>query len=77
MKDTNKETAVQNEQQLKLKQEIIDDIIKILADNNLTIVDSKNILYETFKSICQQKVMFSNISYGWIDTNSYCNSSNN
>lgn len=32
-----KETAVNNEQQSKSKQEIIDDIIKILANNNLTI----------------------------------------
>lgn len=52
----NKETAIQNEQQLKTKQEIIDDIINVLADNNLTITDAKEILYETSKVICKQTV---------------------
>lgn len=51
-----KETAIHTEQQLKSKQEIIDEIIKILANNNLTISDSKDILYETSKTICDQTV---------------------
>lgn len=55
----NKETAIRNEQQSKSKQEIIDDIIKILANNNLTITDSKDILYETSKIICRQIVKVS------------------
>ena len=59
-----KETAIQNEQQLKSKQEIIDEIIKILANNNLTITDSKYILYETTKVICRQKVQSSGTSHG-------------
>lgn len=49
-----KETAIHTEHQLKSKQEIIDEIIKILANNNLTISDSKDILYETSKTICDQ-----------------------
>lgn len=54
----NKEkAATQNEkQQIKTKQEIINDIIKILAENNLTIADSKDILHETSKEICKQTV---------------------
>ena len=59
-----KETAIQNEQQLKSKQEIIDEIIKILANNNLTITDSKYIFYETTKVICRQKVQSSSTSHG-------------
>lgn len=55
----NKETAIHNKQQSKSKQEIINDIIKILADNNLTITDSKDILYETSKAICRQIVRVS------------------
>lgn len=56
---TNKETATQNEQQLKSKQEIINDIIYILAKNNLTISDSQYILHETSKEICKQTVRVS------------------
>ena len=55
----NKETAIQNEQQSKSKQKIINDIIKILANNNLSITDSKNVLYETSKVICSQIVRVS------------------
>lgn len=56
MNTQNKEPATQNEQQIKTKQEIINDIIKILAENNLTIADSKDILHETSKEICNQTV---------------------
>lgn len=55
----NKATAIQDKQQLKSKQEIIDNIIKILTNNNLTIADSKDILYETSKVICNQIVRVS------------------
>lgn len=50
------ETATQNVQQPQSKQDIINDIINILAVNNLTISDSKDILYETSKAICKQPV---------------------
>lgn len=49
-------TATKDEQQPKMKQEIANDIINILADNNLTIADAKDILYATSKTICRQKV---------------------
>lgn len=52
-------TAIYNEQQSKSKQKIIHNIIKILADSNLTIADSKDILYETSKAICKQVVRVS------------------
>lgn len=52
----NQETAIQNEQQLKSRQEIVNDIIGILADNNLSIIDAKEILYETSKMVCRQPV---------------------
>ncbi len=54
-----KETAVLYGQQSKSKQEIINDIIEILANNNLTITDSQNILHETSKVICRQVVRVS------------------
>ena len=57
--NTNSKTATQNEQQSKSRQKIIDDIINILATNNLTIIDSKDILYETSKTICRQIVRVS------------------
>lgn len=52
----NKETAIHNEQQLKTKQEIINDIIDILSINNLSIADAKEILYATSKEIYRQTV---------------------
>ncbi len=51
-----KETAIQNEQQLKTKQEIIKDIINLLATNNLSIADAKEILYATSKELNRQTV---------------------
>lgn len=38
---------------------IIDEIIKILASNNLTIEEAKNILHNTIKGIERQKVSIS------------------
>lgn len=51
-----KAAAQSKQQQINTKQEIINDIIKILAENNLTITDSKDILHETSKKICNQTV---------------------
>lgn len=59
MNTTQKETAIHSEQQQKTKQEIVNDIINILAGNNLTITDAKDILYTTSKAICRQKVRIS------------------
>ena len=53
---TNKETAIQNEQQLKTKQEIINDIIKIFADNVISISEAHSILHETSKKLKIQPV---------------------
>ena len=52
----NNETAIQNEQQFKSKQKIINDIITLLAENNLTISESNEILHMTSKKLCQQTV---------------------
>ena len=49
-------TAPQNEQQLKVA--IIDKIIKLLANEKLTIEETDKILYETRKKINQQAVQF-------------------
>lgn len=50
-----KNTAIQNEQQYS-KKEIIDDIIKILADNNLSITEARQILNIASKKLGQQAV---------------------
>jgi hypothetical protein len=49
-------TAIQNEQQFKTTQEIIDEIIKIFADNIISISDANYILEETSKKLCMQPV---------------------
>lgn len=54
MNTTNKTVAISNVQQLNSK--IIDSIIDILANNNLSIADAKNILHATSKKLSQQKV---------------------
>lgn len=51
-----KETAIQNEQQSNFKQKIIDDIIKILADNNLSIYEARELLNLTSKKLGRQIV---------------------
>lgn len=56
MNNQNKRTAILSGQQPKSRQEIIDDIIKVLADNNLSIIDAKDILNQTSKVICRQVV---------------------
>ncbi|EOS26547.1 hypothetical protein C806_01283 [Lachnospiraceae bacterium 3-1] len=56
MDNEKKETAIQNGQQLKEKGEIVNSIIDILAKNNLSIAEAKNVLYVASKKICQQIV---------------------
>lgn len=53
---TNKETAEQNEQQFKTRKEIIDDIIKIFADNVISISEAGSILQVTSKKLKMQPV---------------------
>lgn len=59
MNELQKETAIQNEQQQKSNKEIVDNIIKILAENNLTITDAREILQITSKRLGKQTVRFS------------------
>ncbi len=56
----NKETAIQIEQQFKSKQEIIENIIQIFADNIKSISDAKNILNEVIEELDKQPVMIIN-----------------
>ena len=49
-------TTIHNEQQLKSKEEIINDIIDIFVNNKLTIANAKDILYVTSKKLCKQIV---------------------
>ena len=65
MSELQKETAIRNEQQQKSNKEIVDNIIKTLADNNLTITDAREILQITSKKLGKQIVKFSS-------DNSYC-----
>lgn len=55
----NKETAVPQEQQSKLKQEAINEIIKILIEKNFTITEGREILNITSKYLGKQKITFS------------------
>lgn len=59
MNDQNKETATQDEQQLKLKNDIINDFIIILSKHNISISDANDILYATLKKIQKQPVRVS------------------
>lgn len=45
MDNEKKETAIRNEQQLNEREEIVNSIINILAKNNLSITEAKNVLY--------------------------------
>ena len=54
------ETAVQDKQQL------INDIIRLLADNNLSISEAKEILNITSKKLDEQKVMNNDVIHHWI-----------
>ena len=57
MQNRDKETAIQDERQLKTTQEIIDEIIKLFAENIISISDAKDILEETSKRLCKQPVV--------------------
>ena len=59
MSELQKETAIQNEHQQKSNKEIVDKIIALLADNNLTITDAREILQITSKKLGKQIVRFS------------------
>lgn len=59
MNELQKETAIQNEQQQKSNEEIVDKIIALLADNNLTITDAREILQIASKKLGKQIVRFS------------------
>lgn len=59
MENEKKETAIQNEQQLNKNEVVVNSIIDILAKNNLSIAEAKNVLYITSKKICQQIVISS------------------
>lgn len=56
-----KETAIQKEQQSRetLINEIINEIIKIFADNNITIEEADKIRYMLLEKIKQQTVRVS------------------
>ena len=55
------ETAVQDKQQL------INDIIRLLVDNNLSISEAKEILNITSKKLDEQKVMNNDAIHHWIE----------
>ena len=54
------ETAIPNEQQLT------DNIIRILAKNNLSISEAKEILNITSKKLDEQKVMENGVCRHWV-----------
>lgn len=54
--DIQKETAIHDEQQSVSKKEIIDTIISILTENNLSITEARDILNITSKKLGQQMV---------------------
>lgn len=57
-KITNQEiTANQNKQQNTSNRDIIQEILNLLASNDLSISDAKEILYATTKALYKQKVM--------------------
>lgn len=58
-KSPQKETAILEEQQSISKRIIVDEIIKILADNNLSIAEAREILNVASKKLGQQTVRVS------------------
>lgn len=54
-----KETAIQDEQQLKSKQDIINEIIKIISENNLTVNEARKILQFASHKLGNQQVTVS------------------
>lgn len=59
MKENNKMemTTIQNEQQPNLKTNIINEVIALLVGNNLTILESKEILTMVLRKIESQPVL--------------------
>lgn len=51
-----KETAIQDERQFKSTKELIEEIIRLFADNIISISDANFILEETSKKLCMQPV---------------------
>lgn len=54
-----KETAILEEQQSISKRIVVDEIIKILADNNLSITEAREILNIASKKLGEQTVRVS------------------
>lgn len=54
-----KETAILEEQQSISKRIVVDEIIKILADNNLSIIEAREILNIASKKLGKQTVRVS------------------
>ncbi len=55
----NKETAIHNEQQLKTKQEIINDVIEILLSNKgMSVYYGKEILREAMDALYRTPIMY-------------------
>lgn len=67
--ESQKESAVQNEQQIKSKPEIINDIIKISDINNLSIATAKEFFYKTLKELGNQLV--ADATTGWVDASTF------
>ena len=59
MDESQKETAIQNEQQSKSNKEVIDNIIEILASSNFTITEAREILQIASKKLGNQVVRVS------------------
>lgn len=55
--NTNNKTAILSEQQFKSTNEIIDEIIRILAENVMSISDANYILEEASKRLYKQPVI--------------------
>ncbi len=54
-----KETAIQNEQQLKTKQEIVNDVIDILLSNKgMSVYYGKEILREAMDALYRTPIMY-------------------
>lgn len=51
-----KETTIQDERQFKSTKELIEEIIRLFADNIISISDANFILEETSKKLCMQPV---------------------
>lgn len=59
MNNPKKEAVTQSERQLNQNQKIINDIITILVNNNLSISNAKEILRITMKKLDEQKITIS------------------